>query len=272
MFFNNTGKEIAAKIKSFNRDIVSNLRNIHVQAVTNTKTEVKYFQNYFPAFEGYINSLRVPGINFSCRTKEIHGKPIVSYGSNQRCELGDYIVVVKYKNGAVVIGRKVIVCQHKRNYKKSWSINQKQLTLLRDWPTFTFGKVANGYNTFSLNPSRPEFGCFVLVADYSKGMFLSNLYGNAYEISLIQDGDKIKESDSYKFWYDSQIALNHLLIWEFGEPIVPGNDIEKFTSALYRYLDWEEDPPDEFAEFQEPTEEGGFWGVEITVTLGDNHG
>ena len=50
------------------------------------------------------------------------------------------------------------------------------------------------------------------------------------------------------------------------EPIQSGNEIEHFMSALYRYLEWEEDPPNEFSEF---TGEGNFWGVEITVTLNE---
>lgn len=267
MFFNNLGKELSAKIKSQGWQILSGLNNIHANAVTNTRNEVDYFRHYFRDFKPYINGLRIPGATLTCKAEEIHGRPIVTLSGGQRCELGDYMVVIKYKQGATVIGRKIVICQYKRSHNNTWSINQTQLTLLRDWPVFQFGRVATGINSFSLNPTRPEFGSYQLINDLNRGR-ISNLYGNAYEVSARQRGTHVHTADAANFFYDVQVAFSLLLAWEIGEPIIPSSDIENFVSALYRYIGWEEDPPDEFNDFSTQNSEGGFWAIEITVSLG----
>lgn len=181
MYFNNHGKTISAKIKSHNDTIVNNFWLLHTAALK-TRTEVQYFRHFFPAFQNYLNALRIPGVTFQCRTKEIHSSPLVTYGTSQTCELGDYILVVKYKMGNVLIGQKTIIYQLKRTHTNSWVINQKQLTLLKNWPTFNFGRTTAGKNTFTLRPTRPEYGSFVLIKEIHQSAFQSNIFATAYDI------------------------------------------------------------------------------------------
>ena len=97
MFFNDDAKKISALIKTHNQEIIREFVDIHENAVLATRTELQYFRAFFPALETYLNSIRIPGAYFNCRTREIHGKPMVTFGPRQTCELGDYFIVVKYK-------------------------------------------------------------------------------------------------------------------------------------------------------------------------------
>jgi hypothetical protein len=226
---------------------------------------VQYFRNFFPAFESYLNGQRIPGLSFDCRTKEIHSSPLVNYGPSKTCELGDYIIIVKYRIRGVVIGEKIIIYQLKRTHKNSWSIDQKQLTLLKDWPTFSFGRRLKVINSFSLRPTRPEFGSFVLIKDPKNGPHRSTLFGTAYDVFNNQTGHTVRISDNDKFYPYGLFSYFKLLTWEIGEPIIPNTDIADLISALYRYMEWEEDPPDEFIRFEKKGEENSFWGIEINV-------
>ncbi len=265
MFFNNQGKEISSRIKSHKQRLIFNFIRLHIDAINKTRTEVQYFRHFFPALQTYLNGLRIPGANFSCRVKEIHGSPLVTYGARQTCELGDYIIIVKYKNNGMLVGQKTIVYQLKRSHRKSWDIDQRQLTLLKNWPTFNFGRRQNSANSFTLRPTRPEYGSFVLVNDLRFGLFESNIFGTAYDIFQNQNRNRIQVSDVDKFYYCGIISYMSLLAWEIGEPIIPNTDISDFTSALYRYMEWEEDPPDEFIKYERKGEDHSFWGIEITV-------
>lgn len=265
MFFNNYGKEISSKIKSHGQFILNDFYSFHFNAVNNTRTEIQYFRHFFPALETYLNGVNISGLSFTCRTKEIHGSPIVTYGVGKSCELGDYIIVVKYKKTGQLVGRKIIIYQLKRSHNSFWSINQKQLNLLKDWPTFNFGRRQNAANSFTLRPNRPEYGSFVLVNDLKFGRVESNVFGTAYDVFQNQANKRVRVADRIKFYYPGIISYFNLLIWEIGEPIVANTDIADFTSALYRFLDWEEDPSDEFLKYQKTGDNNSFWGIEITV-------
>jgi hypothetical protein len=265
MYFNNDGKIISAKIRSHNNKIFHDFWSLHSAALA-TRTEIQYFRHFFPALQNYINALRIPGVLFQCRAKEIHSSPLVTYGTGKTCELGDYILIVKYKNRNVLIGKKLIIYQLKRTHTNSWSIDQKQLKLLRDWPTFCFGRTTVGKNTYTLRPTRPEYGSFVLIRDNHPIEFYSDVYGSAYDISNNQFGKSVRFTDIHKFHYSGLFSYFKLLTWEIGEPIIENTDIADFTSALYRYMEWEEDPPNEFIQYEKKGEENSFWGIEITVS------
>lgn len=266
MFFNDDAKDISAIIKSHNRDIIDEFGRIHIDSVRTTRTELQYFRAFFPALESYMNSLRIPGAYFSCRTREIHGKPMVTFGPRTTCELGDYFVVVQYKKNNFLIGQKAIVYQLKRSHTTSWNINQRQLSFLKNWPSFNFGRTPNGLNSFRLRPTRPEYGSYVLINDLSRGFRESNIYGTAYDIDNNQNGTRVRMLDKEKFYYCSLFSYFNLLTWENGEPISPNTDIGDFHSALYRYMNWEQNSDGEFDNVRKTSGEGGFWGIEITVS------
>lgn len=267
MFFNDEAKEISALIKSYNQEIIKEFVNIHEYAVSSTRTELQYFRAFFPALETYLNSLRIPGTYFNCRTREIHGTPMVTFGPRQTCELGDYFIVVKYLKNNILIGQKTIVYQLKRSHTNSWNINQRQLHFLKNWPSFNFGRTYHGINSFRLRPTRPEYGSYVLINSLYKGFFESNIYGTAYDIYNNQNGTRVQLRDKQKFYYCSLFSYFNLLTWENGEPITPNTDIEDFNSALYRYMNWEQNEEDEFKNFNKNTSKNSFWGVEITIGI-----
>jgi hypothetical protein len=264
MYFNSTGKRISSKIKAYNKIIFQNMVHIHLSALTNTKYELDYFRQFFPGLQSFLNHFSIPGVTFACRTQEIHGKPLVSYGNRKTCELGDYFIIIKYLYRGTIIGKKGIIYQFKRTHKKYWSIDQKQLTLLKDWPTFSFGRTLHKTNSFNLRPSQTEFGSFALISNPSHRL-RSHVIGTAFDIFNIQNQNKILVSDYYKFFPYSIFSYVKLLSWEIGEPILPNTDIADLINALYRYVDWQDDPPEEFIQFERKGEKKEFWAVEITV-------
>lgn len=256
MYFSNDGKLISSKIKCENVSILTNLLNLHQTALLSTHTEVNYFRNFFPAFETYVNSIRIPGIIFNCKTKELHASPFVTFEKSKCCELGDYLINVEYKKTGVTIGKKSIVYQFKRS-KKNWKIDQTQLYFLKNWPTFNFGKKLNPSETITINPTRPEFGSYVLVNDIKYGPFVSNIFGSAYEIHNNKTGKIVTISSYNNFYYNSIISYFNLLIWEIGEPI--SEDIRLFIEKLYDYKKWDLEAKDE--------DEVKFRIIDITVDI-----
>lgn len=266
MYFNDIAKEISAKIKTSNKQIVNKLFHEHINTMNNTHTELEYFRYFFPKFAKIIESISTPNLKISCRWEEIHAKPKVTYGLRKSCELGDYFIVVKYRYKRSIIGKKIIIFQFKRTHSKSWKIDQKQLGLLRDWPSFKFGLKYDSYNNFNLRPSRPEFGSYILIGDLKNGLKQSNLYGTAFDIKAALGNYKsINQSNYRKLYYCSILSYFNLLCWEIGEPVLEGSDIGDFFNTLYRFMFWEKDPPKEFAKFVREGDNKAFWGIEITV-------
>ncbi|SHE54473.1 hypothetical protein [Chryseobacterium sp. OV279] len=265
MFFNDDAKEISAIIKSYNKEILLNFIKIHINAVSTTRNEIQYFRTFFPALETYLNSVRIPSVYFTCRTREIHGKPMVTFGSRNTCELGDYFIVVKYIKNNILIGQKTIIYQLKRSHTNSWKIDQRQLNFLKNWPSFNFGRTQNGSNSFRLRPTRPEYGSYVLINDLDKGLHESNIYGTAYDIHNNQEAGRIQLTNKQKFYYCSLLSYFNLMTWENGEPIIQNTDIGDFNLALYRYMGWEQNEDDEFKNFNKKNSEESFWGIELTI-------
>lgn len=267
MYFTKEGKEISSIIKSEYRPILHRIQRIHRDSIESTRTELEYFDDFFPKLQEFYNNLQLPGLYLNCRTKRIHGKPKVTYGNGRNCEIGDYFIVVKYIHNGQVIGKKIIFYQLKRTHQASWKIDQRQLTLLKDWPSFSFGKQYDATNSFNLRPITTELGSFVLVRNVSEPWpYHSDVFGTAYDIFQTQnENQRIGRNESFKLRIRAAVAHFHLLTWEFGEPIIPNTDIADFTSAIYRYMDWHEDPPNEFDNYQNTGQKKFFWGVEITV-------
>ena len=268
MYFSDKAKEISAKIKTYNKQIISQLFQEHFNTIHNTHSEIEYFRGFFPKFVNVINSITFPNLHISCRANEIHAKPKVTYGIRKSCELGDYFMVVKYKYRNSIIGKKMIIFQFKRTHSTSWKIDKKQLELLKNWPSFKFGLKYDSYNNFKLRPTRPEFGSYVLIGDSNFGLEKSNLYGTAYDIDAALNNYKsINKSNYRNLYYCSIFSYFNLLCWKIGEPVINGTDINDFFNTLYRFMNWEEDPPKEFDRFEKIGENKAFWGVEVTIDM-----
>jgi hypothetical protein len=65
---------------------------------------------------------------------------------------------------------------------------------------------------------------------------------------------------------DAENFLNHLL-FEIGEhhSNQDNQEIQNLINALYRYVEWEPDPPEEFDGFSVKKEHEGFAAIEISI-------
>ncbi len=266
MFPSKDAMRISAGVLKEWRVIADGLRKIDDESLSNSTGEVAYFRRLFPEVERFLNALRLSNnmIGFSCQQKEIHQKPIVKlHGGRNGCELGDCFIVVKYWSNGTLIGKKALIHQFKFSKKApKWSIDQTQLTLLADWPPFSFGRKASGYNLFSLSPMTPEFGSYWLG---HKSRPLS-LFLTAHDVQCLQDhkGLKLEQVDQAVRILGS-ISLLSAIAWRLGEYIPPMSDLERFFDALYRYVEWVPDPPEEFKGFTANERKGSFFAIEINV-------
>lgn len=266
MYPNKIAMVISSIILKDWRTISSEIDRINSKSLQSAFKEETYFRTFFMNLENYINSIQLssPAVHFSCRTKEIHKKPIVKFRTSGGCEIGDFFVIVKYIYNGRIIGQKAIIYQFKFSKGASkWNIDQRQLRLLRDWPPFSFGRKNVGNNSFSIKPTTPEFGSYWL-ADKRENM---SYFFTSYDIDKIQSNSNVKicsAKNAVRIF--TPIALLSQIAWRLGELIVKGSDIEKFVNTLYRYLSWTPDPAKEFNGFySEKNESNSFFGVEILV-------
>ncbi len=165
MFPSHRSMHISAVLGKLCSDLASELAEVQHNATLRSSGEVAYFRNLFPAILLTLNGKSIDDLYIRCIAKEIHQRPIVIYGKNRKCELGDYFVNVKYYDEGKILGRKLVIYQFKWSKprgaisprsKRRRRIDDNQLTLLRDWPTFAFGNAVKGRNTFTLSPSTPD--------------------------------------------------------------------------------------------------------------------
>lgn len=293
MFPSKEAMSISTTVGQHFYELLHNLSRIQGQSLAASAGEVQYFRSLFHAIKNYLNNVRFVGIRFDCNVKELHKKPIVRYHPNKRCELGDYLVNVKYLNGNNLLGKKIVIYQFKMNEPSKgkgasrgvprqikWKIDQKQLTLLSSWPTFYFGMLGGRRNAFSLSPSTPELGSYWLAERYTKTyswpaiLYHYDLISPALTIKAEQESSSIKIRPllrSYdNLWYSGACALSLQLIWRYGEIVVLNTQTEKFLNALYRFCRCDPDPPEEFKAYStKHSDEKPFWIIEIRV-IGEN--
>lgn len=272
MFPNKEAMKISARILKEWQAIAKELIAIDYKALMNSTGEVAYFRTLFPEVEKFLNGLRLSNntIGFHCRQKEIHQKPIVRlYGGRRGCELGDYFVMVKYWYNNQLLGKKALINQFKFSKKQAnWQINQRQLILLSDWPPFAFGRKSSGYNLFSISPMTPEFGSYWLGG---KSCQIS-LFLTAQDIVCLQTKKRLKLDKVHKsVRIEGPLSLLSAIAWRLGEYIPPSSDIERFLEALYRYIGWAPDPPEEFKGFSANEKKGPFFALEINVKSEHRH-
>lgn len=265
-------------------DLIFDIHRIHAQTIAKTHREVEYFREFFYSFQNFINSYKIPGIDFVCKAKEIHRKPIVQMLDSTRCELGDYFINVKYMSNGRLLGKKLIIYQFKIGNGK-WNIDQKQLKLMKDWPTFAFGRSASGVKSYNLHPKTVELGsywlvdssCFCSRGFYSSGFYSSGFYGSGFyssgglssalDIYNYQHNNRLGNHEAQKIRLCGETGLISQLGWKSGELIEKDSDLSDFLDALYRYIGFDPDPPDEFDGFTTKEGSGSFGGVEIIAKI-----
>jgi len=258
-------KKIIALIQQSGRSILHTVFNLCQSAIKDTSDEVAFFQKFFPAMESYLNQVNInPLLRFKCKTIEIHKKPIVKYGDNQKCELGDYFVNVKYENSGEAIGSRLVIYQVKYTKKSTWGLNKKQLLLLSNWPTFSFGKQGFGTNTFTLNNTTNDLGTYSFIGKPNNTF--------TFPAAIVQNIQKTNSLNSNNlcgiYPYILANAIYHQLIWKYGEPITENTNHKLFLETLYRYVRFAPDPPDEFKGYMiNENDKKTFWGIEIVASM-----
>lgn len=246
-------------------DLFREINALDLFALSRARTEVEYFDQFFEPLERQLDGKRFGTLLLRCRTKRVHQKPIVEFAGT-RCELGDYFINVKYFDSGHLLGRKLVVYQVKRSSGDGrWDIDPTQLRLLSDWPRFQFGRKDLGNWSFSLNPRTPDLGTY----------WLANL-GPEVPFSVATTAPSVSqavrhsrfEGDGHRLLLRGAAILCSQLAWRYGELIELNSPAEQFLSAMYRYVGFAEDPPDEFEGFS--SERGPFWGMEITVSTNED--
>lgn len=246
------------------------LRKYYIGAIHYNRKEVNIFRSFFSHLERELPKVTIKGIKFECTTKEIHQKPLVkAIGNKHLRELGDYFVNVKYINNGKYLGSKLVIYQFKVADKNNhtYSIQPEQLHILKDWPTFSFGRKGGIEKTYTLRPKTPDLGSYWLCDTYD---YYNNYICSALEVDSIKNKEKVyKEDINNRLICPAQLLYQ--IAWRYGELVEPNTDLSDFINALSRYLD----PSlpnyyDEFDEsniFKEEDEnvEYSFIGVDITV-------
>ncbi|MFH1296728.1 MAG: hypothetical protein ABIJ04_05580 [Bacteroidota bacterium] len=215
--------------------------------------------------QSFFQVLSIPGIIVTPRVSKIHGKPIVQSASG-RCELGDLLVVIKYHRPDGLIEAKSIIYQIKlsRNNSSICDIDKTQLSLLTDWPTFSFGG-----SSYNISPLSLEFGSYMLEPRNPPcGSCLPTkyrCYGICTDAVLVRSlgPNSVNISSQVYARGDANNFFSHL-VFEIGENHI-NKGVNDFVEALYRYVGLSPDPPDEFIGYSVNLEDDGFGIFELNV-------
>lgn len=223
------------------------------------RDEVPFIHELVTNLPAYLNpAFAAAGINAQVRATVVHKRPIVGYtsaaGNPERCELADILFVVKYLQPNGTFDGKAILHQAKAT-KTAGSmicdIDQRQLELLVDWPTFEFGlAAAGGPQPYSIAPTTQEFGSYMLMRRRPVvGQHIApnrRDYGIAPSAWIVSAaGPATANISALPFsLLASSIIFNHVAFIH-GEPHATAG-VQQLVNALYRYVSWLPDPPDEF--------------------------
>lgn len=261
-------RSISAQLSLHSQTLKSKLSQAFENATVGCAKEILFLDKLITELERSFNGLSLPGIDSLTRkTLKIHQKPIVTFPSG-RCELGDLLVVIKYHGLNGELETKSIIYQVKMASGKSTDckIDQTQLGLLCDWPSFVFGGTP-----YTLNPRSWKFGSFMLEPRNSpKGIFLprnAHYYGICPSARLVRKGGPLK-IDIQKPFYAIADVENYYrhMIFKIGEHH-SNKPVADLVDALYRYVGMLPDPPDEFAGFHEYSEEDSFAVFELNFKV-----
>lgn len=274
MFINDEAKIISTLLRINSRKIKSRLYNAFENSIVGCNREVQFLQDITANISNNLNNLNISGLSFSCRTSKIHQKPIVSLPSGKRCELGDLLAVVKYQLSSGDLEVKSIIYQVKLAQVSSLTcnINQTQLNLLTSWPPFSFGRASNGgLVTYNIRPHTLEFGSFMLEQrNPSLGSYLGRKYRSygicPFAILVNRIGPNIVNIARFPYTKGDVHNFFSHIIFEIGEHHI-NHPVKNLVGALYRYVGLSPDPPDEFSEYREDTEDDGFAVIEIKAAI-----
>lgn len=270
MFVSKYAKQLSQALKREGRDIFTEVHQSFENAVVGNTREVDFLRVLIKEMSARCGNMTIPGATITSRFAEIHQKPIVET-PNYRCELGDLLVVVKYRLLDHTTESKSILYQVKLSdtTRTKYKIDQNQLDLLTNWPEFAFGRAIHGpKNKFRIAPNTAEFGSYLLAPrNPEKGQTLAweadipavlgigtgslpPTYGvcpTALQCQALGPRSVKVDEKMLDVLADVDAFLSHLC-FQIGESHT-NVGVKNLISALYRYADLEPDPPHEFDDF-----------------------
>jgi hypothetical protein len=282
MFSTKQTQEMATMLRQLWPKIYVEVCVAFQSAAVGAKKEVIFFKKLLDEFRTRFTNFPAGQLQINCRTAEVHQKPIVQT-DQFGCELADLLVVVKFRTASGVIESKSVLYQVKMCNAGTLraTIDQRQLTLLTEWPRFQFGRRANGNpELFSIQPRTIEFGSYLIGQRGPKDKqwlssplfpwFCYPCYGVAPSaLTVKREGPKSVNCDSIPEPCSDVCNMIRHLVFDLGEPHVFNPDVQRLVDALYRYVELSPDPPKEFDEYTKETgrDEIGFGVIEFSVTL-----
>jgi hypothetical protein len=252
-------KQLATQVQVHAAALRKAIKNAIEQSVVN-RDEVPFIRELVATLPPSLNAaFAKAGITATTRAIEVHAKPKVDFicatGATCNRELADILFVVKYvqpnKNSYEA---KAILHQAKATRVPAsliCDIDSFQLELLRDWPAFEFGRVhTGGPRRYKIVPVTQEFGSYMLMRRRPvNGQYISLYrkdYGavpTAWIVHAAGPANVNIGTLPFSLLVSNQI-FNHIAFVQ-GEPhTTPG--VQRLVNALYRYVGWKPDPPDEF--------------------------
>lgn len=262
--------------------VLTTLRTAFSAAAQRSSTEVGFFRELLSSLRRDL-PVKVPGLNVSCRAEEVHQRPRVRVPSrNFSCELGDLLVVVKYRLRDGTVERKSLIYQVKLSSGRSghYQINANQLSLLSDWPSFEFGRANGLPQRFDISPLTTEFGSYLLFPRQRAEILINGQCGPLYckveqrgvgptARAIRLAGPSSVRADQFPTSRGEVHNFFAHLCFEVGEHHDWNPQVRNLVDAIYRFAGWQPDPPDEFRGFyndtKNPREEFGFAIIEFLV-------
>lgn len=273
MFLNAPSKEIATILEANSAVLKNGLYSAFDASLVGCTNELQFLRSLIKEITRFLAGLSIPGVQLGARLQEIHQKPIVIYGPDKKqCELGDLLVVVKYYDSLGSFEAKSIIYQIKLAKKNTTrcDIIPKQLDLLCDWPSFSFGKASSGGpQSYTINPVTLEFGSFLLEQRAPQSgnylQFKHRCYGVGPHARLVRQIGPYSIDITQPIYArgDANNFFSHL-VFEIGEHH-SNQPVRDLIEALYRYAGLSPDPPCEFDGYSSEEGDGGFAVLEISV-------
>ncbi len=247
--------------------------------------EVPFIKAFVPKLTATLTSaLSGPGLSVTTRQVVVHAKPKVDYinvaGRKANCELADILFVVKYAQPSGGYEARYVFYQAKcAQHDKTTvcDIDQTQLELLRDWPTFEFGlKAHGGPVAHSITTTTNELGSYLLMQrrPVKGAMMVPSGPGTCYgwiapAATIDKEGPLHVDCATIATYGCPDMILLEQIAFAYGEP--DGNpNLKTLIDAVYRHVGLAPDPPDEFEGYYE--EDGAFAVIEMVVSEGEFRG
>lgn len=272
MFQNSYAKQIATAIQAGSPAIAPAINQAFDNSIVGCTSEVAFLRSLIREATQALGGLSIPGVSITSQFAEIHQKPIVTYDSNKRCELGDLLVVIKYIGSDGSFEAKSIIYQIKLagSGTTKCHIDRKQLDLLCDWPSFSFGTAApGGPRTYTVTPTTLEFGSFMLEQrNPPSGGYLTwrpHCYGVCPHAMLTRSLGPGTVDIGRPFYArgDAHNLFSHLA-FEIGEHH-SNQQVKDLVEALYRCVGLSPDPPAEFGDYLIESEDDSFAVLEVRL-------